>query len=165
MKKSLSSNQPSANEIRLRAELDRVRRELTKLKKSLGVAEGERPSGAMARPKLPPTPAKAPPPVPVADPPADAPPDLETHEKRGATTDLELSQEPAARTAATPAATSGAKPEPLAQQVQELTQAKQRLSRLYFTQLEENRKRAATLHQVLANIGRINAEPDLDALM
>lgn len=53
----------------------------------------------------------------------------------------------------------------LKQQVSELTETRQRLSRLYFNQVEENRKRAKKLHQVLENIGQINSDLDLDALL
>ncbi|HYM80913.1 MAG TPA: HD domain-containing phosphohydrolase [Candidatus Limnocylindria bacterium] len=47
----------------------------------------------------------------------------------------------------------------------ELEKTKQRLSRLYFTQLDENRKRAERLHLILRIIGDINADLDLDRLM
>ena len=60
---------------------------------------------------------------------------------------------------------SQAEVEQLRQQVGELTLAKQRLSRLYFSQLEENRKRAQKLHQILENICEINTEYDLNALL
>jgi len=140
MKKS-TSNQPSANEIRLRGELDRARRELMRLKKSMGAeSEPKRPSQVMST--IPVKPAPPPEPEPV----------------------VEAAPEVAADESKTPAAAS-ATPEALAEQVRDLTKAKQRLSRLYFMQLEENRKRAEKLHQVLENIGRINAELDLDALL
>ena len=50
-------------------------------------------------------------------------------------------------------------------QVAELTETKQRLSRLYFKQVEENRKRAQKLHQILGNIGEVNAGLDLDTML
>jgi len=49
--------------------------------------------------------------------------------------------------------------------VNELTATRQRLSRLYFSQLEDNQKRQRRLHQILESIGRINSELDLDTLM
>ena len=53
----------------------------------------------------------------------------------------------------------------LRKQVAELTETRQRLSRLYFNQVEENRKRAQKLHQILENIGEINAGLDLEAML
>jgi signal transduction histidine kinase len=53
----------------------------------------------------------------------------------------------------------------LSQQVTDLTETRQRLSRLYFNQVEENRKRAQKLHQILENIGEINAGLDLEAML
>ncbi len=53
----------------------------------------------------------------------------------------------------------------LRQQISELTETRQRLSRLYFSQLEENKKRAQKLHQVLENICQINSTLDLDSLL
>jgi len=55
--------------------------------------------------------------------------------------------------------------ESLRRQVGELSGTKQRLSRLYFSQVEENRKRAQKLHEILENISRINSELDLDTLL
>ncbi|OGF22378.1 MAG: hypothetical protein A2V63_02825, partial [Candidatus Eisenbacteria bacterium RBG_19FT_COMBO_70_11] len=63
------------------------------------------------------------------------------------------------------AAGVGPEIEHLRAQVAELTQTRQRLSRLYFSQVEENRKRAQKLHEILENIGRINADLDLDLLL
>ena len=90
---------PSADEVRLRSELDRARRELVKLKRGGAPAA---PAGELAN---------------------------------------------------------------LRQQVAELAETKQRLSRLYFTQVEENRKRASKLHQILENIGEINAGLDHATLL
>jgi len=53
----------------------------------------------------------------------------------------------------------------LQRQVVELTSTRQRLSRLYFNQVEENRKRAQKLHEILENISRINSNLDLDAML
>ncbi len=56
-------------------------------------------------------------------------------------------------------------PGPLIGQIADLTAAKQRLSRLYFQQLDENRRRAQKLHLILENISGINAELELNALL
>jgi hypothetical protein len=109
--KRRASHEPSVNEIRLKAELDRLRIQLIRAKKQS--AEG------------------APPPAGASEPQSVGDGDIE----------------------------------PLRQQVVELTAAKQRLSRLYFNQLEENRKRAQKLHQILENICEINSELDLDSLL
>lgn len=50
-------------------------------------------------------------------------------------------------------------------QVSDLQAAKQRLSRLYFGQLEMNRKRSTQLRLVLENVCQMNAEQDLDSLL
>ena len=50
-------------------------------------------------------------------------------------------------------------------QLEELTSTKGRLSKLYFSQLEENRRRARRLHQILESIGQINSDLDLDRLL
>ncbi|HEY6866712.1 MAG TPA: ATP-binding protein [Candidatus Eisenbacteria bacterium] len=63
------------------------------------------------------------------------------------------------------AETAGDEIAQLRKQVAELTETRQRLSRLYFNQVEENRKRAQKLHQILENIGEINAGLDLDAML
>ncbi len=70
------------------------------------------------------------------------------------------------------AATQPAAPQPepvdlerLRAEVAELTATKQRLARLYFSQVEENRKRARKLHQVLESVGVINSDLDLDVLL
>src|SRR6516162_3553586 len=56
-------------------------------------------------------------------------------------------------------------PAALVKQVEELSRTRQRLSKLYFNQVEENRKRATKLHLILENIHRINSERDLDTLL
>jgi signal transduction histidine kinase/response regulator RpfG family c-di-GMP phosphodiesterase len=53
----------------------------------------------------------------------------------------------------------------LQQQIAELTETRQRLSKLYFSQVEENRKRGHRLHHILENIGQINSDLDLDGLL
>ena len=55
--------------------------------------------------------------------------------------------------------------ETLRRLVVELTATRQRLSRLYFSQVEENRQRGRRLHQILESIGQINSELDLDTLL
>ena len=55
--------------------------------------------------------------------------------------------------------------ETLRRLVAELTATRQRLSRLYFSQVEENRQRGRRLHQILESIGQINSELDLDTLL
>ena len=50
-------------------------------------------------------------------------------------------------------------------EIAELQGAKQRLSRLYHTQREENRRRALKLHQILENIREINAGFDLEPML
>ena len=65
--------------------------------------------------------------------------------------------------AAAPA--SGAAPAALRKQVADLEQTRERLSRLYFTQLEENRRRAQKLHQILQVVGDINRDLDPDTLL
>ena len=55
--------------------------------------------------------------------------------------------------------------ERLGREVVELTETRQRLSRLYFSQVEENRKRAVKLHEVLENISEINSDLDQEKLL
>jgi len=54
---------------------------------------------------------------------------------------------------------------PLAERVQELERIKERLSKLYFTQLDENRRRAARLHEILRVLSEINADRELETLV
>src|SRR5262245_20339965 len=60
---------------------------------------------------------------------------------------------------------SGTEVESLREQIAELTVAKQRLSRLYFNQLEENRKRSQKLRQILESVRQINSDLDLDVVL
>ncbi len=69
---------------------------------------------------------------------------------------------PAPTPAATPAA--NAEMESLRREVEELSATRQRLSRLYFTQVEENRQRSERLHRILDDVARINSGLDEDAL-
>ena len=56
-------------------------------------------------------------------------------------------------------------PAQLRGQVTELEETRGRLSKLYFDQLEENRRRASKLHEILRAISQINADLDLDTLL
>src|SRR5205823_234872 len=94
---------PSAQELRLRAEVDILKRELKKLKRAAAVPQA--------------------------------------------------SPAPAVDTAA------------LEHSVAELTAARQRLSKLYFGQVEENRKRSQKLHGILETLASINSDLDLDAIL
>jgi len=121
MSKSKTPSGPTPNELRLRGELDRLRREIGRLRKQA-----------------------------QADADAEAPP----YEPEAPPASIELASEPAA-TVETPEpvvasppsidvdGTDGGEVDKLRRQVGELSAAKQRLSKLYFSQLEENRKRAA----------------------
>jgi signal transduction histidine kinase len=53
----------------------------------------------------------------------------------------------------------------LQREVIDLTSTRQRLSRLYFSQVEENRKRAQKLHEILENISRVSSNLDLDSML
>jgi len=53
----------------------------------------------------------------------------------------------------------------LRQRVEELEETRERLSRLYFTQLDENRKRAQKLHHILRVVSDINSDLDPDTLL
>jgi signal transduction histidine kinase len=55
--------------------------------------------------------------------------------------------------------------EALRGEVTVLTETKQRLSRLYFRQVEENHRRAQKVHELLENLGEINSALDLDTLL
>jgi hypothetical protein len=111
---------PSAGELRMKAELDRARREIVKLKKGVAPAPA---GGAPA----PPGPARGEAARATAGPPAD--------------------------------------PDALSRQVAELTATRQRLSQLYFSQVEENRRRGQRLHLVLESIGQMSADLKLDSLL
>jgi signal transduction histidine kinase len=129
----------------MKGELDRTRRELTKLKKSVvasaAAAESELASAAAAAESESASAAAAEPgPEAAAGPGSGAAP-------RG------------------PAPVPPAEFETLRRQVEELTATRQRLSRLYFGQIEENRQRGKRLHQILESIGQINSELDLDTLL
>ena len=67
--------------------------------------------------------------------------------------------------AAGAAAAAAAEPNPLQQQVVELEETRERLSRLYFNQLEENRRRAQKLQHILRVVSDINSDLDPDTLL
>jgi len=53
--------------------------------------------------------------------------------------------------------------EELQRQIEELDRTKQRLSKLYFSQVQENRRRAQRLRHLLESLSWLNEEQDLDA--
>src|SRR4029078_1655728 len=110
-RKELTKQGPSVTELKLRAELDRLRRDKSRSEK-LGIAND---AAAAAR-------------------------------------ELESPGDPEALRVLEATGT-------------ELTETRQRLSRLYFNQSEENRKRGKKLHKILKNIAQINSDLDLDALL
>jgi signal transduction histidine kinase len=112
MSKHSANEGPSQAELHLKADLDRARRELQKLKKSVA-AEVPTPGDG--------SPAKGP--------------------------------------------AGAGETESLRQEVAELTATRQRLSRLYFAQVEENRQRAGRLHHILESIARINSGLDVEVLL
>jgi signal transduction histidine kinase len=126
---------PSQSELRMKAELDKARRDVIKLKKELAAGGGAAAGAMPAPPPLSPAPLRA--------------------------------DEPAVAGAAAPAtlAEAQAEIEVLRGNVAELTATRQRLSRLYFASVEENRRRAKRLHQILESIAQVNSELDLDALL
>jgi signal transduction histidine kinase len=131
---------PSVTELKLRGDVDRLRRELARLK-AQNVA-GDAPASAAE---------------------ADLAAEAQLAEAADA---IETAQQAdRAETAARSAATGAAELEVLRGQVDELGRTKQRLSRLYFNQLDENRKRAERLQLILQIIGELNADLDLDRLM
>lgn len=151
-----SANQgPSQSELHMKGELDRTRRELTKLKKgmvaSAAAAALESESAGLAAA-------------------------VEAEAAAAAAIESGSADLAAAIASAASAADPGAGPrarasgspgevEALREQVAELTATRQRLGRLYFSQIEENRQRGKRLHQILESIGQINSELDLDTLL
>ena len=180
MKLNRRPDEPSANEIRQRGQLDVLRREVTRLKKQMLEAAGTLLPEAASTPQsgtqasresldFPET-AAAPPVMPQSS--AELPQhllgELDLDAAPAAAAASDATSETAAEAipaALTPGVDSAPELDTLRAQVAELSSAKQRLSRLYFNQLEENRKRAQKLHLILENISRINSELDLDALL
>ncbi len=131
---------PSPQELKLKSDLDSTRRELQKLKRDQASRAAE------AAAALPPA-------IPDEDAPA-------AEEATVPTAGAEASLA-AGEGAAAPLPDAAA----MMRQIEELSRTRQRLSKLYFSQVEENRKRAAKLHQILENIFQINSELDLDTLL
>ncbi|MEO5616724.1 MAG: ATP-binding protein [Candidatus Eisenbacteria bacterium] len=131
---------PSVHELKLKTELDLARREVQKLKRE-----------QMTRPA----------PRPAVERGGDHP----------VTPAGEIESAPLAPAAADVAAIPSlpmvppGDPAAMMRQIEDLSRTRQRLSKLYFSQVEENRKRAAKLHQILENIYQINSELDLDTLL
>jgi hypothetical protein len=149
MTKSKTPAGPTPNELRLRGELDRLRRELGRLRKQAQAdadtaAPPPQPETPPAATELEPEPAEA---VATPEPVVASRPSIGVDGADGAD------------------GADGGEAGKLRQQVTELSAAKQRLSKLYFSQLEENRKRSQKLHQILENISEINSELDLGALL
>jgi signal transduction histidine kinase/response regulator RpfG family c-di-GMP phosphodiesterase len=149
---------PTPGDLRMRGELDHLRRELSRLRQQVDGGghdrrRGEGPAGVPAAPGPP-----------TAEVPAETgPPEVgATGQDPGA---AEGSQAPPSAGGSTAAAGGSEEIQRLRAQVAELSSAKQRLGRLYFTQLEENRRRQQKLHHVLESIREINTELDLDALL
>jgi GAF domain-containing protein len=57
------------------------------------------------------------------------------------------------------------KSDDLKNKIDELDSTKQRLSRLYFAQVEENRRRAERVHRLFGTIALLNAERDTEKLL
>jgi len=119
MKKNRGGPVISPNEIRLKAELDKVRRELARHKKAAEAGEANEEPKLSSRVELPERP---------------------SHENDDAVVAL-------------------------IQKIDELENTKKRLSKLYFGQLDENKKRAERLNLILRIINDINSDLDLDRLM
>ena len=68
-----------------------------------------------------------------------------------------------ARAAASAKPKKGA--ESLEQRIAQLEETRERLSKLYFSQLDENQRRAARLQDILRIVSQINASLDLDTLL
>ena len=140
MRKNLHQG-PSATEIKLKADLDRARRELMKLKRAGDVA-------------IPP----------AAD--GEGLSDAEREELDRLRQDMAMLE--SLRTEVESTGMLRAQVEEFERvqgEVTELRAAKQRLSRLYYSQLDENRRRAQKLHQILENVRHINSGFDLDTML
>jgi len=134
---------PSQSELHMRGELDRTRRELAKLKKGVvASAAAAAAESAVAAESASPAAAAA--------------------------------AESASAAPAAPGAGAGPhdhapdspqEVEALRRLVADLTATRQRLSRLYFSQVEDNRERGKRLHQILGSIAEISSELDLDTLL
>ena len=131
---------PTQQELKLRSELDVARREILKLKRDQ-VAKAAIPDPAIAEAAAA---AAA-----AADAEAAVPAPAGNGETVAAAASLPVNADPIA----------------MMRQIEDLSRTRQRLSKLYFSQVEENRKRASKLHQILENIFQINSELELDTLL
>jgi len=191
MKRGKGQNRADPAELRMRSELDVLRREVKKLKRQLLEAQakpGGAPAAATDEPKAT---------LPTDMPPLALVPQLvrtpfyDGHSEQAEVAELDARAEddeadeapvadddeaadidaepipPAVLSIAPPALARGWFDErsELAQRVTELETAKQRLSRLYFQQLEDNKKRAQKLHVVLENLRLISGQLELDGLL
>lgn len=134
---------PSPAEIKLRGEVDTLRRELARLKKAAAAGNAPEPGNAGESRD-------------------------DAHGAAGAAGPGDGVASHGAPEAAAPggngapgagatAADDGA--------IAELTRTKQRLSRLYFSQVEENRRRQQRLHRLLEHVSALGAELDPDSLL
>ncbi len=151
-----SANQgPSQSELHMRGELDRTRRELTKLKKgmvaSATAAAAESASATAAAAES----ASA----------ASAAAESASAVSAAAESASAVSAPGAGAGLHDHASGSPREIEKLRRLVAELTATRQRLSRLYFSQIEENRQRGKRLHQILGSLAQISSELDLAALL
>jgi signal transduction histidine kinase/response regulator RpfG family c-di-GMP phosphodiesterase len=149
-RKGLKPTGPTPLELKLKSDLDRARRELAKLKKAMAAPANGSPADAVAPEAL----EAAEPDVEAAD--EAVAPEVEAVEATNGHAEPEALPAPAVAAADTAA---------LEQEIEQLRRAKQRVSKLYYQQVEENRKRAAKLHQILENLCDINAGFDLDTLL
>jgi signal transduction histidine kinase len=133
---------PSPLEIKLRSDLDMARREITKLKHEVARLAGVEAGAALE------------PPAPETELAPDAPGEA------GQATPEDATAAAGAVTPRVPTDTAA-----LVRQIEELSRTRQRLSKLYFSQVEENRKRATKLHLILENLHQINSELDLETLL
>jgi signal transduction histidine kinase len=147
MSRSSARQGPSQSELHMKGELDRTRRELTKLKKGMvataAAAAAETEAANLAAPAA----------------------GTEGADLAAAAVESEPAVAGAGTGPQTPAPGSPEEVETLRRLVTELTATRQRLGRLYFNQIEETRQRGKRLHQVLESIGQINSELDLDTLL
>ncbi|HKQ56247.1 MAG TPA: HD domain-containing phosphohydrolase [Candidatus Eisenbacteria bacterium] len=145
MKKS-KAPEASAETLRLKRDLDAARRELTRIKKGL-FAQGIPVPGKPGSP-------------PLVRRDAVVPDAVEPEAIEPEAAELEAI-EPIAESETGEPAGGGA----LQQRIAELEVARERLSRLYASQLEENRKRAQKLHHILRVVSDMNSDLEFETLL
>jgi signal transduction histidine kinase/putative methionine-R-sulfoxide reductase with GAF domain len=133
----MRSNGPSALELKLRTDLDRARRELSRLKKAAG-GEGE--DGGLT-------------------------PDERRELERLRDEVVEIERLRTEVEASGMLRAQIDEYERLQNEVQDLRHAKQRLSKLYYAQVEVNRKRSAKLNQILTGLSDISSGLALETLL